>query len=243
MQIQLPWLTRQSSVETSSVLWSFKNCCYSTFLHRKMKEVHHFTTAEGTTVEVWQEWSFTQAPAQPQRELCCLPHYWKCRSPYYEWWTKNAARGKKGKMYTSDRVITKLNTLVKNEYFIYISNLDAAWSSSYEFLLITHFSTCTTASITHGDLHTPLPSSDSGRQCHRPSMEWWGRREPSRGAQLKKKGKTMHYSYKIWQDNKAAFLNPCVSGFGNNPNLLFFSSRKWNLWKKCFPGNTTIKNV
>lgn len=145
-------------------------------------------------------------------------------------------------MHTSDRVIKKLNTLVKNKYFIYISNLDAAWSSSYEFLLITHFSRCTRASITHSDLLSPLPSPDSGRQCHRPSREWGGKREPSRGAQLKKKGKAMHFSYKIWQDNTAAFLSQCISGFGNNFKNFFFSSSKWNLWKKCFPGNTTLKN-
>lgn len=143
-------------------------------------------------------------------------------------------------MHTSETVIKKLNTLVKNEYFIYKSNLDAPCSSSYEFLLITHFSTCTTASITHSDLLSLLPSS--GRQCHRPRREWWGKRELSKGAQHKKKGETMHFTYKIWQDDQAAFLNQCVSGFGNNPKYFFFLSRKWNFWKNCFPENTILKN-
>lgn len=125
-------------------------------------------------------------------------------------------------MHTSEIVIEKQNTLVKNEYFIYKSNLDAAWSSSYEFLLITHFSACTPASITHSDLLSPLPSSDSGRQCHRPCREWWEKREPSRAAQLKNKGKTMQVSYKIWQDNQVVFLNQCISRFGNNPEYFCF---------------------
>lgn len=146
-------------------------------------------------------------------------------------------------MHISEIVIKILNIFMKNKYFIYISNLDEAWSLSYEFFSLTHFSAVTTASITPSDLLSPLPSSDSGRQCHRPFREWWGKREPSRGAQLKKKVKTMHFSYKIWQDNKASFLNQCISGFGNNPKYLFFiSSRKRNLWKKnCFPENTTLK--
>lgn len=77
----------------------------------------------------------------------------------------------------------------------------------------------------------------------RPCREWWGKREPSRGAQHKKKEEIMHFTYKIWQDNQTTLLTKCISGFGNKPKYLIFSSKKCNFWKKLFSRQHNSKKL
>lgn len=63
--------------------------------------------------------------------------------------------GKKGKIHTSELIIKKLHTSVKNEIFCSQKQPLCSWGSpSYEFTLISHIPTRTTATITHSD---PLP--------------------------------------------------------------------------------------
>lgn len=131
------------------------------------------------------------------------------------------------------------------KYFVYKRGLDAAEAphptNFFEYHVFLHAQEPPSLTVT-----LFLPSLDSGRQCLTGlwlCREWWGKREPSRGARLTKKGKATHFSYKIWQGIKVAFLNQCISGFGNNTKYFFFLWRKWNLWKKLFSREHNVKKL
>lgn len=114
---------------------------------------------------------------------------------------------------------------MKNELFCLQNQLWCSWDSlSYEFLLNGIFLYSQQAPPLTVTLSPRFPSSDSGRWCLaglQPCRERWGEREPSRGAQLTKKGKTMHFNYEIRQGSEAAFPNQWFLGLVITQNTFF----------------------